>query len=88
MIDIYQELISFDMDVDVYDPWASREEVKHEYGIDIFAGDNMPVLEDYSAIVLAVSHKEFLALDLKRSAKQVVYDVKAILPKDVVDARL
>jgi UDP-N-acetyl-D-galactosamine dehydrogenase len=88
VIDIYQELISFDMEVDVYDPWASNEEVKYEYGIDIFAGDNMPVLEDYSAVVLAVSHKDFLALDIRSSAKQVVYDVKAILPKEVVDARL
>ena len=88
VIDIYEELKSFDMDVDVYDPWASNEEVKHEYGIDIFTGENMPALEDYSAAILAVSHKEFLALDIKKSATQVVYDVKAILPKEKVDARL
>jgi UDP-N-acetyl-D-galactosamine dehydrogenase len=88
VIDIYEELKSFEMDVDVYDPWASNEEVNHEYGIDIFNGENMLSMEDYSAIILAVSHKEFLDLDIKKSANQVVYDVKAILPKDKVDARL
>jgi UDP-N-acetyl-D-galactosamine dehydrogenase len=88
VIDIYKELESFDMDVDVYDPWASALEVKHEYGIDIFTGEEMPALLDYSAIILAVSHKEFLKMDLHKSQKQVIYDVKSILPKEDVDARL
>lgn len=88
VIDIHKELKSFDMDVDVYDPWASAEEVQHEYGLDIMTGDEMPNLEDYSAIILAVSHKEFLEIGLKKSASQVVYDVKSILPKEDVDARL
>ena len=88
VIDIYKELKSFDMDVDVYDPWASAEEVQHEYAIDIRTGDDMPNFEDYSAIILAVSHKEFLEIGLKKSASQVVYDVKSILPKEDVDARL
>lgn len=88
VIDIYKELESFDMDVDVYDPWASALEVKHEYGIDIFTGEEMPALLDYSAIILAVSHKEFLKMDLQKSQKQVIYDVKSILPKEDVDARL
>jgi UDP-N-acetyl-D-glucosamine/UDP-N-acetyl-D-galactosamine dehydrogenase len=86
VIDIYSELKSFDMDVDIYDPWASGAEVHHEYGIGIL--DAQPNLSDYSAIILAVAHKEFLALDLKKSDSQVVYDVKAILPKENVDARL
>lgn len=88
VIDIYNELLSFDMDVDVYDPWANGNEVKHEYGIDILSGSNLPVLEDYSAIILAVSHKEFTAFDIKKSSKQVVYDVKGFLDKKYVDARL
>lgn len=88
VIDIYKELKRFDMDVDVFDPWASAEEVQHEYSIDIRTGEDMPNLEDYSAIILAVSHKEFLEIGLKKSSKQVVYDVKSILPKEDVDARL
>ena len=88
VIDIYHELRSFDMHVEVYDPWASTEEVEHEYGIDIRVGKDMPVLNDYQAIVLAVSHKEFAGLQLAATAEQVVYDVKAVLPKGQVDGRL
>lgn len=88
VIDIYQELRSFDMDVDIYDPWANPAEVKHEYGIDILSGKNAPDLDAYSAVILAVSHKEFRDLPISKSEHQVVYDVKAILPKEFVDARL
>ena len=86
VIDIYNELKSFDMDVDVYDPWASASEVGHEYGIQIKAEE--PTLSDYSAIILAVSHQKFLSLKLEKSPTQVIYDVKGILNKDLVDARL
>ena len=88
VIDIYHELCSFDMHVEVYDPWASAEEVKHEYGISIRVGKDMPVLSDYQAIVLSVAHKEFTDLELMATSEQVVYDVKSILPKDQVDGRL
>lgn len=88
VIDIYEELRNFDMDVECYDPWADAAEVKHEYGINIMTGNNMPNLNDYAAIILAVAHKEFKSLELKKSAGQVIYDVKAVLPKANVDARL
>ncbi len=88
VIDIYNELKSFDMDVEVYDPWANPAEVKHEYGIDIISGDQAPVLGDYSAVILAVSHKQFDKLSIMKSSSQVVYDVKGFLDKTVVDARL
>ena len=88
VIDIYEELLSFDMNVDVYDPWANAAEVKHEYGLDILSGAKAPNLDDYSAIILAVAHQKFAGMNLKKSASQVIYDVKAILPKDSVDARL
>jgi len=88
VIDIYQELLSFDMDVDVYDPHASASDVKHEYGIEILSGSDLPVLNQYSAIILAVAHKEFTSLDLTSSHSRVIYDVKSVLPKGNVDARL
>ncbi|AMQ57532.1 nucleotide sugar dehydrogenase [Algoriphagus sanaruensis] len=88
VIDIYQELKSFDMDVCVYDPWANSEEVKHEYGIEVINAGAKPVLEDYSAIILAVAHKEFKSLPIQKSENQVVFDVKGVLEKDKVDARL
>ncbi|SHN07023.1 UDP-N-acetyl-D-galactosamine dehydrogenase [Cyclobacterium lianum] len=88
VIDIYQELRAFDMDVDVYDPWASKEEVSHEYGLEIIDGDNCPNIEDYSAIVLAVAHQKFRSLPIRKNQDLVVFDVKAVLDKDKVDARL
>ncbi len=88
VIDIYNELKSFDMDVDVYDPWADAAEVKHEYGIDVINGGSKPVLEDYAAIILAVAHKEFKSWPIQKSDNQVVFDVKSVLDKEKVDARL
>jgi UDP-N-acetyl-D-galactosamine dehydrogenase len=88
VIDIYNELKTFDIDVCVYDPWADAAEVKHEYGIDVINGGSKPNLNDYSAIVLAVGHQEFKSWDIRKSDKQVVYDVKSVLDKTKVDARL
>ncbi|OOG74607.1 nucleotide sugar dehydrogenase [Algoriphagus sp. A40] len=88
VIDIYNELKSYDMDVDVYDPWANPAEVSHEYGIDIKSGDQAPSLESYSAVILAVAHKQFKTLQIQKSPKQVVFDVKGILDKTKVDSRL
>jgi UDP-N-acetyl-D-galactosamine dehydrogenase len=84
--DIYEELKSFGMDVDVYDPQAQQQEVRHEYGIDLASS-----LSTYDAIILAVSHKEFLELDitsLKKDQASVIYDIKAILDPKIVDSRL
>jgi len=84
--DIYEELKSFGMQVDVYDPYAQKEEVKHEYNIELTTS-----LGAYDAIILAVSHEEFLELDvtsLKKESASVIYDIKAILDPKIVDSRL
>lgn len=86
VIDIYNELLSFDMEVEVYDPWINQEEVKHDYGIDIL--NQQPDMNQYSAIVLAVAHKKFKSLVLNTSLDRVIYDVKGVLEKEFVDARL
>lgn len=86
-IDIYHELQTYDMNVDVYDPWADPEEVKHEYGIDILHND-APDLNQYAAIVLAVSHEKFRPLELSTNENRVVYDVKGFLDRNTVDGRL
>lgn len=89
VIDIVQEFESYDVNVDVYDPWASADEVKHEYGLDLITSTNL-LKSEYDAIVLAVSHKEFLELNLTKlkSKFSVIFDVKSLLPKESVDARL
>ena len=86
VIDIYNELKNFDIQVDVYDPWANKNEVLHEYGIEVV--NELPT-QAYSAAILAVAHKKFESLNIRqRIGNGVVYDVKGVLPKDQVDARL
>ncbi|HPE42523.1 MAG TPA: Vi polysaccharide biosynthesis UDP-N-acetylglucosamine C-6 dehydrogenase TviB [Bacteroidales bacterium] len=90
VIDVVNELKSFGCDVTVYDPWADPEEVKEEYGINIFTKASELGKNKYNAIVAAVAHDEFLSLDLKvlKADKAVVFDIKAILPLDQIDGRL
>ena len=79
VIDVIHELTDFGTQVDIYDPWAKVHEVKNEYGLDLLSKENLPNFEDYQAIVLAVSHAQFKHLVLKKSDKQVIYDVKGFL---------
>ena len=88
-IDVYRELSGFGLNVELYDPWANSEEVKNEFNIGI-ANNLDHVNEHFDAIILTVAHKEFLALNLERYIKPdgVLFDVKGILPKSIVDGRL
>ena len=92
VIDIYNELKQFALDVDIYDPHASKEEVKKNYNIDLVDDDYLANCDNgrYDAIILAVSHSEFINFDLDRFCKQqaVIFDTKAILNRDRVDGRL
>lgn len=86
VVDVVKELEQFGCIVDIYDPWANAAEVRHEYGRDIVSTYK---LEDYNALVLAVAHNEFKKLDFsRRDKKTVLYDIKSILPPEVVDGRL
>ena len=87
---IAKELHGFGMEVDVYDPWANTFEVHHEFGINLLK--TAPEAGKYDAIVLTVAHAQFLSMDIrslmKDADKSVVYDLKAILERSWVDARL
>jgi len=86
-IDVYEELRSYNVNVDVYDPWADPKEVEEEYHITPLSRmDN----KFYHAVILAVAHREYLDLDLRKLLVKngVIYDVKAILPQNIIDARL
>lgn len=92
VIDVVRELNTYGITVNVVDPQASEEEVAHEYQLQL---SNYPVFKqntkpEYSAIILAVSHKEFLAMDVRQRLlpEGVLYDVKSVLPLDWVDGRL
>lgn len=88
VVDIYHELRSFELDVDVYDPWADKDEVYREYGINIL--DDLNSLTDYTAVIVAVAHKEFKEYDYSAIKKNngVVFDTKAFIDRSVVDGRL
>lgn len=86
VIDIYKELKQFGLVVDVYDPHADFDEVCFEYNIKLETK-----LVRYSAIILAVSHSEFKDFDynsIKEDDKSIIFDTKAFLRRDLVDARL
>jgi UDP-N-acetyl-D-galactosamine dehydrogenase len=83
--DVHQELKSFGMDVDVYDPLANPVHALREYGISLIQDVE---LSDYQAVLLAVPHETFSTLDIKTSRQCVVYDLKGVLPRKKVDKRL
>jgi len=85
VIDVIKELEEFGCNVDVNDYWADKEEVNREYGIELT--DNADY-SDYDAIVMAVAHKDYKKLDIVKSDKQVVYDIKSSLDPKYTDGRL
>lgn len=90
IIDMVKELQSFNMNVDVYDHWASPQEVKHEYGIELISELKN---RSYDAIVLAVDHSDYKSWGEQKirklgKQKHVLYDVKYVLPYGQSDLRL
>ncbi len=88
VIDVIEELKSYKINVDVYDPWANPAEVKHEYGIDLI--ENPDKNAPYDAIILAVAHREFAQIDYAKLKKSngIIYDVKSFLPRSIITKRL
>ncbi len=87
VIDIYKELQQFGLDVDVYDPHANKTEVAHEYNINLVSD----ISKQYDALILAVSHDEFLEIDykaLRNGHDAIIFDTKSFLDRSLVDARL
>jgi UDP-N-acetyl-D-galactosamine dehydrogenase len=90
VVDIVHALRSYNAAVDVHDPWVSVAEAEHEYGITPIA---QPAAGNYDAVIVAVGHKQFVALGaagVRAFGKpaSVVYDVKYVLPREAVDGRL
>jgi len=89
VIDIYHALQEYNANITVYDPWASPEKVKHEYGIDIV---NKLPKNKFNAAIFAVAHRQFREMEINfdqlLEKEHVIYDVKAILPRELVDGRL
>ncbi|MCR8699231.1 nucleotide sugar dehydrogenase [Campylobacter ureolyticus] len=75
VIDVVKELKEFGCNVDVYDPWADKNEVLKEYNLNLIENLN---LNNYDAVVLAVAHDEFKNLDFS-NLNAVTFDIKGIL---------
>lgn len=88
VVDIYSTFREYTPNITIFDPWASPERVKREYGIDITG--ILPASQRYDAIVLAVAHNQFAGLDLRQLLNPggVIYDVKGILDRKIIDGRL
>jgi UDP-N-acetyl-D-galactosamine dehydrogenase len=87
VIDIYKELKSFSLQVDVYDPWANTQDVMVEYGFDLIQEN---AFQTYDAIILAVAHQQFLELDYAKFKANgtIIFDTKSFIDRSLVDARL
>ncbi len=91
VVDVIRELKEFGCAVDIHDPWADADDVRHEYGLEL-----VPTLDvhapftGYNAVVLAVAHEKFRTIDFSRldKGKTVLFDIKGLLPRDQVDGRL
>ena len=90
VIDIIRELQDYGVTVDVYDPWVDAEEAKKEYGLNLLR--QLPQ-QTYSGVVVAVAHRQFTAMRVEEVRElclegAVLYDVKGLFPKELVDGRL
>jgi UDP-N-acetyl-D-glucosamine/UDP-N-acetyl-D-galactosamine dehydrogenase len=88
VIDIIEELQDYQLNVEVFDPWADSQEVQNEYNINLIDKISW---EKYSGVVLAVSHNQFVSTSFLKDLNNyngVIYDVKSILDKDIITERL
>ena len=87
VVDIYHTLQEYTNNIVVYDPWADIDYVRREYGLEVV---NVLPEDKYDAVILAVAHNEFQQIEVPALLAQngVIYDVKGILPRDIVDGRL
>ncbi len=87
VVDIYHTLSEYTSNITIYDPWASAAHVRDEYGLEVV---NQLPDEQYDAVILAVAHNDFKTIDVPSllNERGVIYDVKGVLDREVVDGRL
>jgi UDP-N-acetyl-D-galactosamine dehydrogenase len=78
VIDIYTELLDFGLNVEIYDPWVTKEEVHEEYGLSL----NSEIKDQYDLVVLAVAHSQFIHGKKYKKIfenSKVLFDIKSCL---------
>lgn len=92
VVDIYHTLNEYTNNITIYDPWASAERVKKEYGIDITPCKIEELKKKFDAVILCVAHKEFNKMNIRELLNNpengIVYDVKGVLDRSTIDGRL
>ncbi len=92
IVDIYHTLREYTENIVIYDPWANPESVKKEYNLDITCNSLESLRSKFDVVILGVGHDEFKDLDIRSFLSDrlsgVVYDVKGVLPRDIIDGRL
>ena len=92
VVDIYSTLSEYTNNITVYDPWANKGAVTAEYGIDLYKGNSESLKSCFDAVLLCVSHQEFLKYNLRDflidKQNGVVYDVKGVIDREQIDGRL
>lgn len=91
VVDIYTTLCEYTNNITVYDSWANIEKVKKEYGVELINKNLENLKHQYDAVILAVAHREFSTIDIRDfllKENGVVYDVKGILNRNIIDGRL
>ena len=92
IVDIYHTLEEYTNNIAIYDPWADASHVKHEYNIEISEKTMEELKGQFDAVILGVAHNEFKNLDIREFLKDreqgVVYDVKGVLARNLIDGRL
>jgi UDP-N-acetyl-D-glucosamine/UDP-N-acetyl-D-galactosamine dehydrogenase len=90
VVDLVQEFTNFNCSVDIYDPWVDKQEAQQEYGIVLIEA---PIVANYDAIIISVSHQEFIKMGaehIRKLGKQdhILYDIKSIFKPEDTDGRL
>lgn len=90
VVDIYTTLHEYSSNITVYDSWADQEKVEREYNIRILSSGLENLQNSFDAVILAVAHDEFKELPIRKFLKNngIIYDVKSVLEKALVDGRL
>ena len=90
-MDIYSTLSEYTKNIAVYDPWADPAKVHHEYGISLTENSLEELRGEFDVVVLGVAHDTFKNENIRSFLKNkdgVVYDVKGILDREIIDGRL
>lgn len=87
IVDLVKALQDYGIEVTIYDPLANPDEVKHEYNLETTCF--LPK-KKYDALILGVAHKIFYEIDFSKlqNSNSILYDVKGILPREIIDSSL